>query len=189
MTWTYVGQAEFSEAPLPVGPSVTVGIQPGVAAGLDVYDQLLLSTEVDEYGRLWVVSSVDEDMLDALLVAAEPDDADDVDSDPSRDDSLFTDDLSDTLVYQEPLTWFGTDCDSDGWNESWLWDAESRSPASNPMTAEEDKTVFIAWSEGLLCSGVLVDDRTVLTAGHCLYDDSGRRLDPRTPACVPGRTF
>ena len=40
---------------------------------------------------------------------------------------------------------------------------------------------------GSMGTGTLVGPRTVLTAGHCIHDNAGRLLAPRTMRVVPGR--
>lgn len=54
-------------------------------------------------------------------------------------------------------------------------------------TTDFEPVVSVWWVGGFLCSGVLTDPRTVLTAGHCLYglppDDPGLtvRFGPQAP--------
>ncbi len=70
------------------------------------------------------------------------------------------------------LTWSHTDCDSDSERDMSAWDTDDRDRTPDPMSAAHRRNLLIE-AEGMeskLCTAVLVDSDTVLTAAHCVVE-------------------
>ncbi|MCB9717103.1 MAG: trypsin-like peptidase domain-containing protein [Myxococcales bacterium] len=178
ITWRYDGQARFSNEPR-FGGERTFVVPEEQAE--DPLDQLLAMRRVDREGRVWVVDGVDEESwARARADARHPDEHEGDEPDPS---AAFTTPEAPlepgTVVTWQPASWTHLDCIPGGGlnpNELHLWEGESRDEIFSGHTARQQTAVKVRVNGSVVCSGVILRQDQVLTAAHCVSDDSNNPI-------------
>lgn len=183
ITWIYDGQERMSAEADEASEPTWVWEDGTKGARLSLIEQLYDTLMTDRYGRRWIPIDIDETkVLDEI---AAYDDLVDADAELAAElpglDALIEDTAPGFTGWslEQNLGYVTSDCSGDGEDDTAIWGSESRTRA-NPMNGEDEKTVFIVvQSAGTSskCSGVFVDDDTILTAAHCLYNKNGVQLD------------
>lgn len=168
--WTYAGrEAELLDGARSDGWTWVDDSEPALAAGPS--DALRIDAEGDVYR----VESFDRAALAEKLgsTSADVDEA----VDESFPDETWLDGEEPYVgwVYDTPLSWSVEECDSAG-NEDWVWNSDSRTWVNSPMDNREEKAVVIVRNGSPMCSGVMVDSDSVLTAAHCLWTSGGSAI-------------
>lgn len=184
-TWKYVGQAR-----LPVHPTIERelwSVEPdyvitSIDYDPDEYLGVGVTTALDAEGRLWLLDTVDVDAANAKIQKHRIDTAKMFGgvSEPSGGD-----DWNPGIEYNEspgewsllyPQSWTTQECDSsDPGPEIYEHDPDTINKVTASYNEWQKKSVviFIWGGVNAMCSGTLVDNNSVLTAGHCLADSSG----------------
>lgn len=177
ITWRYDGQARFSHAPTFGAPRTFVVPEPEPH---DPLDQLMQMRRVDREGRVWVVDAVDEE---AWALARAPHPAEVEGDEPTDVSPLRTPEaplVPGTVVTWQPASWTHSDCEPGGWpngNELHVWEGDSRNEITSGHTARQQTAVTIRVNGAVRCSGVILLQDEVLTAAHCVSDDSNNPID------------
>ncbi len=182
ITWRYDGQATFSSSPTFGGERTFVVPEP---EPLDPLDQLMKMRRVDRDGRVWVVDSVDhEAWRNALATHPDEDEGDDADLLPLRSVPMEAPFEPGELVRWTPASWTHSDCVPGGGlltpNELHLWEGESRNEIHSGHTARQQTAVRVRVNGSNVCSAVILRQDQVLTAAHCVSDDSNNPIDVNT---------
>lgn len=149
----------------------------GLDFDADAYFGVGTARRIDRYGRTWVLDYVDVEA--ARTVRAEND---------AAADALFgmtepgVDEANPGIEYNPdagveqlviPMSWDTIGCSG----VDKYFDHSGNGPITQstvvPMNERQRKIVKIFDPSGLVCSGAMVDDFTVLTAAHCMTNTSG----------------
>ena len=183
-TWEYVGQARYRNDVSP--PDNTEAVEPEYVLTSMWYDPeeyfgVGTTTQDDQYGRLWLL--VDVDLVAAAQKISEYDalveelwGAEVVGENPGI---RYTENPGE--IHQIDLQpWSTAECDSgDPGPEVYEHSNDDLDIISSTYNERQRKivVVWLDYGEGSgQCSGVLVDNDTVLTAGHCIADEYGYLL-------------
>jgi hypothetical protein len=196
LTWRYAGQARFEVDPTPAGPGwsrvpqqVRTRLDDDPAAYLGVGTQ----TRTDGDGRLWVLESVD---VPAAYDAIDTYDAE-VRSmfglEPGIEDApgVGVPEDAGRARYGVPNGWTHTDCDTttSGY-ELVQWSGAMLGPITTAFNDRQRKIVLLLrYGNGALqstCSGVMVDDRWLLTSAHCAASSTAVYAPSSFVACTYG---
>lgn len=175
LTWRYDGQARFSWDPKPkIGPRTFIydgDEPPGVLV------QLAASSYQDADGRRWTVAAIDENLLAHHTHRYDADVVDFAQGGVAPVDPNEYQHAIGEIITWEPMSWAEDDCnDLDNDNDYHIWDGESRSVVAGSPNARQKAAVRIE-SPAANCSGVMLRDLWLLTANHCVYDDSDLLVD------------
>lgn len=171
VTWTYVGQARHDWDPQPVGPKFVE-----TEAGWQEYgpDSILGAIRDDEYGGLWEATDIDlvgfeERMANYVLDHAEATFDGDLDAQSSIDPVWVWREAQSYLW--EPFAWSTETCS--GWTYK-LWDSDDDRTVATSLTTRQ-KMVAMVWLETTAgaCTGTWISETWVMTAAHCMFNDSG----------------
>lgn len=182
ITWRYDGQARFSHAPAMGGERTFVVPE---EEPLDPLDQLMQMRRVDRQGRVWVVDSVDEEAWAAARAEARRPEENEGDE-PEATLPLRTPEEPlppGSVVTWQPASWTHLDCIPGGGlnpNELHLWEGESRDEIFSGHTARQQTAVRVRVNGSIVCSAVILRQDQVLTAAHCVSDDSNNPINVNT---------
>jgi hypothetical protein len=170
ITWRYAGQARYEHEPKAEGRMRYHVVQE--PKKLELEERVRDMTRVDSLGRIWKVASIDEA---AWAEAMRPGD-DELDGEPelSTRAAAYEPELEPgTVIPWKPMSWDHRNCDGNRGNEVHLWDGESRTTI-NPSYSERTRSAVMIsnGATGAACSGVILTDRGVLTAAHCVSTDN-----------------
>lgn len=169
--WVYAGQEVFAHTSVCVGPR---SYREWISTGMPVAtlrDQLVGTELIDVLGRVWILNDIDPALND-----------DATDQDTILDTGNVT--TSDTSTYGDGYWEQGTevllhgydlsDCSGNEEEDLFIHGTDDRSIVANPMNVRERKIGILVISLGgglqTHCSGVFVDQNTLLTAAHCTTD-------------------
>ncbi len=149
-----------------------------------------MSEMEDQYGRLFVVGNVDLEKLDEYIARYDRKVLAEHGPEPLPElPFVEIDDPEPSGGVDRPLTWYREDQDGDGLEDRFRWNSDGRNIVSAPLTTRQEKTV-LSWrttSNGnSSCTGVMIDDRFVLTAAHCHKTTGGSWIYPRGWVCTNG---
>ena len=78
-----------------------------------------------------------------------------------------------SLLNWKPTSWSHLNCDADGGNETHLWEGDNSDVITNGHTPIQSTAVEISNTvTNSECSGVMIRQKYILTAAHCVSDDS-----------------
>jgi V8-like Glu-specific endopeptidase len=170
VTWAYVDQARFSWDPVPMGEQTFVA-RPDTVATLG--EHLIGSIRLDREGRRWVAAAADVELAAELVARADEDSIEDVDDEPNNDADDRFEQPGDVVTWY-PHSWTTGDCDGAGWlfdgDDNHYFDGDSRLAVATLASPRQDAIVDVRVYGDTQCTGVILRDRWILTAGHCLFD-------------------
>ncbi len=180
VTWRYDGQARFSSAPTFGAPRTFVVPEDEPS---DPLEQIMQMRRVDRDGRVWVVDEIDEEAW-AQVNQRHPAEAEGDEPDQSLPLRTMEEPLQPgTVVTWQPASWTHSDCIAGGGlnpNELHVWEGDSRNTIVSGHTARQQTAVTIRVNGAVTCSGVIIHQDEVLTAAHCVSDDSNNPIDVNT---------
>lgn len=182
LTWEYVGQAKLAEGPL-VAESRTFVHRTDAPTERD---RLFRVERVDQYGRLWRVVDVDDEAWANAVADYDATHAEDWDTPQSHELLDPVPDLVEgTPVTWQPYNWNEWDCTNQvGGFETKVWEGQSQQPVvdtPNQDHSDRQKTAVRLLVNGVFaCSAVLVGQKEVLTAAHCVSTANNTRINPNT---------
>lgn len=177
LTWRYAGQARHSLEPRFGGTRYwTSQAQAPVSAA----DQVFQMRRVDRLGRIWKVDAIDEA---AWARVNRPDPAEVAADARSRwartPRVLDAEPPPGTVVPWLPMAWDHQSCVAGGGffqpNEAHFWDGDGRNQIFSGHNARQSTAVMVrnTTATGVsVCSGVILKQKQVLTAAHCVSDNS-----------------
>ncbi len=178
ITWVYLGTEQDLLAGPPPEPWVWLS-DDDVAAPAAVEDSLRVTADGSVYGVLRVNAAAL-----AVKLAADASDEEFALLDESlertyggEDSEVVREPATDSYegwAYDSSLAWTADSCG--GGAEDWVWNSESRNWVGDPMDNRELKVVLILQQGNAICSGVMVDSDSVLTAAHCLFNAIGNPI-------------
>lgn len=192
VTWQYVGQARYSNSPEPV-TSQWIEAASGLRQ-VGGIEPLQRATRTYANGSEWEVMEVDSDELAARIEsydeAAGVHEEDGLTLDEALDGEWI--DVDSEGYEWTPNGWTHPTCSSPSITYNIL-DTDTREQQTS-LTARQETAVLILvdLAGGLqsVCSGVLLDEDTVLTAAHCVSDGSGdERPTADVSVCTLGNAY
>ena len=182
VTWAYVDQARFSFTPEPTREETYVA---KAERAVPLREHLLGSMRLDVEGRQWVAVAVDDQYAADLVAQAAAASVEQVD-DPDHaivppDDRM---EQPGEVVTWFPQSWTTGDCDGAGGlfptagDNHYFDDEDSRLAVATSASPRQNTIVDVRVNDRTQCTGVILRDRFVLTAAHCLFDASDHPLDP-----------
>jgi hypothetical protein len=180
VTWRYERQERFSNRPLPptsIRHHVVRPERPELPE-----EQLARLRRLDAHGRIWRVASIDAARWAKLRAPEEAELEDERPADRAAPRPLEPELPVGTVVPWKPMSWSHANCEGSALEkEVHLWEGESRVAKIGALTDRQSAAVQITnGSSNSLCSGVLLSQDEVLTAAHCVSDDSNSRVPPST---------
>ncbi len=193
VVWEYQGQVDFSSTPEPVGErwvEEEAGWEDWSAEG-----HLLGTSRVDAAGGEWLAVEVDADALAArvddnraaLAVAAGVDVTDEIFDVPDLEW------VEGGTWWWEPESWTTVDCSSPSITYH-LHDGDDDRQRSTSLTDRQKTAALVVARLGTsghnYCGGAFLQTGSVLTAAHCLMDDSGLPVPKgKITVCSQGNAY
>ena len=183
LTWSYDGQEVFEDPDsiLRAEDSPGDGFEwtvpdialTGMDADPDTYFGVGKATEVDEYGRRWILSYIDYDEARAMRDAYDRDVAATFEIEPGdpAETGWEVESTAGETMWVEPQSWSRYDCTVGGVSSTYWLDNDyaELTEGVSPTNASQRKLLLLATAS---CSGVMVDDEWMLTAAHCVEADA-----------------
>lgn len=188
LTWAYAGQADFSNEPQQGGERTFV-VREEVPQTAE--DKLLDTVRVDIRGRRWTVVDVDHDAWAAVRAPAPEENEGDEPPDTLPLRAAVDEPAVGTEITWKPMGWTHSSCIPGGGinpNEAHFWDGDSRHEKPNPI-GRQKTAVTVRVNGSAVCSGVILRSREVLTAAHCVSDDSNNHLPVGTVSVARNDIF
>ncbi len=178
LTWRYAGQGKYEHKPGPVGPREWIATD---EEPLTPEQQLRAMQRIDRWGRIWRVEAVDRDAWQAAIDEANGDSAENEDEPTGEEREDEPAPKPGTRVLWYPQPWNHSNCDSapDPVNETHVWSGESRTAINGGHDRRQSTAVQINTSSGI-CTGVILKQKYVLTAAHCVSTDRNNPVAPGT---------
>lgn len=189
LLWRYDGQARFQERPTRAqAQMVYSGGHKRPSFAQDPGGYFAGTVSVDKYGRRWVVAGVDQEAVAARVADYDRRVAETEGLEPGLSAEASPPSAEEPAGWAlwRPFGWVTDDCNNDGDDDLFRYDADDRSVVSNPMTDRQKKVLLLSTPVGT-CSGTMVDTEWLLTAAHCVTDSNGNAYNANTfDACTLG---
>jgi len=181
--WTYAGQADFPDNPAAWSVQTNVPGPPDPAVTDFGVGEIVGTIRVDDLGRSWTATTVNMPVIQQAVSAY-----DQMVDEPYLGGTETLDLAWDPSVVDydwHPNSFSFRSCSSNPVKQEALWHSDSR--ALLVPNTREKKTVAIFKGDQHICSGVMIDNDSVLTAAHCVVDANLNLADARhMSVCTTG---
>ncbi|MEZ4364437.1 MAG: trypsin-like serine protease [Kofleriaceae bacterium] len=178
LTWSYVGQARHTRDPQPMHTMEYVTAAP---TPIDEREQVRSMMWEDEHGSIWRVGEADMGQVRALLAARDADSAETRLglTKPGAQVAPQAVEEPGRRVRIDTMSWTGSTCG----NHYYMGD-DDRVQVSGSSSTRRKAIVEVRVSGQTACTGVILRDRWVLTAAHCIFDSATNLLIDRSAMSV-----